>query len=66
MNPSYSFTIQELYQFYKKSKPKTKPLPWTRAADLFCLEKDIIKEDHEKVCLAFKNLSKKMKRENQN
>ena len=63
MNPSISFTLQELYQFYKTSKPQNVSLPWNQAAELFCLEKDIIKDDHEKVYLAFKNLSIKVQRE---
>ena len=62
MNESHSFTLQELYHYYKISKPKNVSLSWNQAADLFCLEKDVLKEDHGKVHMAFRKLNYKMQR----
>ena len=62
MNELQSFTLQELYHYYKICKPNNFPISWNQAADLFCLEKDVIKEDHEKVHLVFKKIHSKMQR----
>ena len=62
MNQSHSFTLQELYHYYQISKSKYKSLSWNQAADSFCLEKDVLKEDHGKVCMAFNNMNSKIQR----
>ena len=62
MNESHSFTLQDIYLYYKVNKIKNVPLSWNKAADLFIFEKQVIEEDIKKVINAFKILDSRMQR----